>query len=248
MSRRPGALLAIAALVLGLGAGPGSAHAQDRERARQLFEQAARARNEGRWEDVRSLLEASLFAYPQFSTAWNLVTAIERIGDLPGAENLLVRLRDGGVCELTGEEQESVAERLDEVARRLATLLVVAPDARGDAELDGTTRVELDEEGRARVRVNPGSHELVVVNEAGARIERAVEVAAGETLRVRLEPPRLSHLGGGGETDEPRPAWRSPWLWTGVGAAVAGGIALALALTLDRHPSPLPGDFEATDL
>ena len=60
-------MIAVVALALvGLAAVP----PEDRERARALFEEAARAKSEARWADVRRLLQQSIEAYPQFSTAW----------------------------------------------------------------------------------------------------------------------------------------------------------------------------------
>ncbi len=240
-------LLALAALF----ATAPDARAEDRDLARQLFQEATQARVEGRWDDARSLLARALDAYPQFSIGWNLVTAIERTGDLPEAERVLEWMRDGGVSDLADEERNSIAERLDEISPRLATLVVVAPAARGELEVDGDRRVALDQGGQARIRVNPGTHELAMVVRDGRRIERSAEVRAGATLRVRLEPPELAtpvHDATPRGEEESRSAWTSPWLWIAVGALVVAGGLVAVLLSIDQTAAPLMGDFDARGL
>lgn len=233
-----------------------TAHAQDRERARELFERASEAREAGRWQEVRTLLEEALELYPRFSTAWNLVTAIERTGDLPAAERLLERVRDGETGALSADERRSVAARLDEIASRLATLIVVAEGARDGVELDGTTRVALDAAGSARIRVNPGTHDLAIVSGDGRRVERTVDASAGAVVRVRLATPEEERVertlsprrptrAGAGESS----VWESPWLWVGIGAAVIAGAAVTvLVLTGEQTADPVAADFTATGL
>lgn len=240
------AALAAAAVL----AGTPTARAEDRALARTLFEEAASAREQGRWADARGLLERALAAYAQFSIAWNLVTAIERTGDLPEAERVLAWMRDGGVP-LSASERTSVVDRLDELAPRLATLLVVAPDARGALELDASRRVELDASGFARVRVSPGAHELAIEIGDGRRVERSIEVRAGGSLRVRLPPESpIAPAALAADADvvarDAPTVWSSPWLWVAVGAAalVAGGVAIALTVDGGTAP-PRDADFVA---
>jgi hypothetical protein len=79
--------------------------------------------------------------------------------------------------------------------------------------------------GTLRREVPPGDYEVVVSGPAGRR-ESLVTVEPGQTLRVRLERERAS-------------AWTSPWLWTGVGAAVAGLIVAGVLLLGDRVEDPI---------
>lgn len=225
------------------------ARADDRARARALFEQAAEARAAGQWEEARGLLEEALEAYPQFPIAWNLVTAVERTGDLPAAERLLERMRDGELGTVSAEERESVLLRLDEIGARLATLRVVTSGSGGTVTVDGSDAVELDDSGRARVRVIPGTHELSMVAADGRRLARTVDVGAGETLRVVLSAPELAEpaLPPEEPLDEGGSVWESPWLWVVVGAIVLGGATTAL-VSMDGQGDPVGADFEAAGL
>lgn len=246
--------LCIAAVAwISLGS-PSATLAEDRERARMLFQQAAEAREQGSWDDARALLEQAVDAYPNFSIGWNLVTACERTSDLAEAERVLVWMREGGVGELSDEERRSIADRLDDLSPRLATLIVLAPDAHDGIDIDGVRHVALDASGAARVRVNPGSHELGMRTRDGGRIERTVEVRAGGTLRVRLEPPLVTAPGG---VSDPAPSptedsgstlWESPWLWVVVGAVILAGAGIAVIALTDREANPAAGDFTARGL
>jgi hypothetical protein len=222
------------------------ARADDRARAQTLFEEAAAARNEGRWEDARALLVRALGAYPHFSIGWNLVTAVERVGDLPEAERLLEWMRDGGVGELSDAERDSIVVRLDEISARLATIVIVAPAAAGDARLDGENDIELDAAGHARIRVNPGTHELAIETRDGRRVERTVEARAGATVRARLEPPELVPTGPTEPVDDGETSvWSSPWLYVGVAAFLVAGAVLAAFLLTDGNSEPVGADFVA---
>ena len=244
MSRALAAALALSCLL----ASP-PALADDRDRARELFEQAAGARAEGRWEEARRLLEQALAAYPQFPIAWNLVTAVERTGDLPEAERLLERMRDGELGTMSAAEQESVLVRLDEIGARLATLRVVTSGDADTVTVDGSA-VPLGTTGHARVRVIPGTHELSMLTGDGRRLDRTVDVAAGETQRVLLAAPELTDPATPVEepADEDGSVWQSPWLWVVVGAVVLGGAATAFVLSMDGQGDPVGADFEAMGL
>ena len=236
-----------------------SALAQDRApdaatRARSLFEEASRAREEGRWADARELLEQSLEADPRFSTAWNLVTAYERTDDLVAAEGLLERIRDGETGPIDERAARSVEERLAEIGRELATIVVLGPAGEtGDVTVGGERAVPLDPHGRARLRVVPGVHVVALEATGGRRAESSVEVGRGETRRVRLALVTLSRASGPSEPappqDEDGSLSSSPWLWVAIGAVVIGGAAVAAVLLVDGPVSdPVQADFQAPPL
>lgn len=232
-----------------------AASADDKDRARALFEEAAAARGEGRWADVRRLLEESIAVFPQFATAWNLVTAEERLDDLPAAEALLIRIRDGEFGALETKERSAVLKRLERVSRELGTLLVEVTGQDATIEVDGVSRGPAPAAKSAALRVTAGTHLVVAVGRDGRRLERSLDVARGAERTVRLSFPAAlevapSTLGAPILDPPPEPspsAWSSPWLWGAIGAAVVGGAVLTVVV-LSGRGSPLPADFVAPPL
>jgi hypothetical protein len=161
----------------------------DEEKARQLFKEAATAREEGRWPEVRKLLEASLEAHPQFATAWNLVSADERVDDLPAAEALLVRLKKGAFGALSPKELSAVDTRLSRIARSLGTIGVAVSGGSGTVRLDGVDRGHIEADAEQDLRVAVGTHVLAIVAADGRSVDSSVQVAAGETRAIRIAVP-----------------------------------------------------------
>jgi len=246
---------------------PVRAHADDPARARQLFDGASTAREAGRWDEARRLLEQSLAASPRFATAWNLVTVLEHEGDLAGAERLLERIRAGAFGDLDAERSENVATRLAELSPRVATLDLTAPEAPGGAvRVGGQLVARLDAAGRARVRVSPGAPIVSVASTDARTAERTVTIGPGETLAVELavglRPLRTEvvrddageadhHIapGGAGRGAPPRSFWSTPLPWIVLGAVVVVGSAVTLGLTLDAGTAdPVAADFQGEPL
>lgn len=165
---------------------PAAAHAQDRERARVLFDEAEAARDAGDWQRVRGLLEQSLVAYPTFASAWNLVTALEELDDLPAAEAHLTRLLSGDFGVLDAAREPAVRERLARVSAELGTISVETgvPDLL--VRLDGVARAYTEASGQVRIRATAGSHLLEVSSAEGQRMTRELTLGRGETRTVRL--------------------------------------------------------------
>lgn len=256
-----------AGLIVALLFAPAVARADDPERARQLFEGATTAREAGRWDEARQLLEQSLSASPRFTTAWNLVTVLEHERDLAGAEQLLERIRTGAFGALDAERTASVTARLAELTPRIATLDITSPEAAGgEVRVAGRLVARLDASGRARVRVSPGAPLVSVTSTDARTAERSVTVGPGETLAVELElglrpfrtdvvpetPERRNHPieGPPEEDDEARGSfWSSPLPWVVIGAVVVVGTAVTLGLTLDGGTEdPVGADFRSEPL
>jgi len=161
------------------------------------------------------------------------------------------------------EAAASVALELppDEDALRLA-----AGAERGLAEpaaqalIDAALRLaDLDEVVVVADTTRRGAPTLLVQRCAGApaRCSAVVELgygdraglaaaarAAWEAARageLRYPPVVLGDRGGRAGSPERCKLCRSPWLWTGVGAAVVAGVALAIAATSGAKPAPVVG-------
>jgi hypothetical protein len=177
-------------------AAPPSSEA-DEERARALFKEAATARAEGRWAEVRKLLEASLEAHPQFATVWNLVSADERLDDFPAAESLLVRLKAGEFGALPAKEMTAVVTRLERLSKGLGTIRVEVAGGSGTIRLDGAERGHIESGASKELRVALGTHVVAIVAADGRSVDSSVDVAAQQVraLRIAVPPPIVkSHL------------------------------------------------------
>ena len=194
MSALRRALLCIVVLSMWV---PDGLAAQDRARGRVLFEEATAAREEGRWADVRTLLEQSLGVYATFSTAWNLVTALEQLDDLAAAETQLLRIRDGEYGALDEDRTRAVTERLARVTGELGTIVVEVGVRDVVVRLDGVERERTDTSGRSTFRAAAGSHVVVIASDEGQAAERELDLERGETrtirftLASRIEPASL---------------------------------------------------------
>lgn len=231
---------------------------EDKERARQLFEEAARAKSEARWVDVRRLLQQSIEAYPQFSTAWNLVTADEELDDLPAAEALLLGLKNGAFGPLSAKELAAVNTRLEAVSRELGTLAIETGAAGTQVAIDAAPRGIVDEAGRIELRVTAGSHIVVVTSPDGRALERSVDVSRGDRRALRFSfpapivsaaPPIAPPIAPAPpEVEERQSLWSSPWLWIAVGALAVGGAAGIISAAASGPRAPIPGDFNVPPL
>lgn len=165
---------------------PPGPSAANKVEAKALFDAAAQKRAEKRWSEVVPLLERSLALYPQFPTAWNLVTALEQLDDRPGADAVLRALIAGDYGPLAEAEVAAVKERLAALARELGTLQVVAEGADAALTIDGRARGTLAADQPAAIRVEAGRRQLQLVTADGRALGRVVEVEAGAERVVRF--------------------------------------------------------------
>jgi hypothetical protein len=220
------------ALVLVLAA-TSIAHADDPTRARELFEQADAASSAGRFAAARDLLRESLALHRHPAAAFNLGVALRGTGEFIASVAIFEELLGGGYGELPEERRAQVEALVAEVRAEIAELTIEACGAasiaiRVDGEIAGTaTRCE-----PIVVPVDPGAHVIVLEAEHAEPVERRISVARAERATVRgrvvvrmpvTAPP----------PDEPSVA-ESPWLWLGIGTAVAAGGAVALFFLLNQ--------------
>ncbi len=179
--------LAIFGLAFGLLSQPTAIPSEaDRTQARALFEEAALAKKQGRWQDVRRLLEESLALYPQFASAWNLVTAAEQLDDLPAAEHWLLALEAGRYGPLAEKERASVLERRVAVQKELGTILLEVGRAGAKVTVDGRERGAVDVQGNLRLRVSAGTHVVAATSEDGRTLSRSIDVERGGQRSLRF--------------------------------------------------------------
>ena len=155
----------------------------------------------------------------------------------------------------------SVELQRDEDAGRLAAGAVRGlAEPAAQALIDATLRfADLDEVVVAADTTRRGGPTLLVQRCAGApaRCSAVVEIGYGERAglaaaaraaweaaragELRYPPVVLGDRGGRRDGKDRCKVCRSPWLWTGVGAAVAAGVVLAILATSGPPPAPVVG-------
>jgi tetratricopeptide (TPR) repeat protein len=147
------------------------------------------------------------------------------------------------------------------LARALSYLGVLTLDLQ-PAGIQGV-RVSVDgepvqEDAQRMIRLRVGEHRLLVQAAGYQDQTRSVSIkgAALQHLAVTLQPSRVAslplaqaHADAAPADDKKhasRPIWKNPWLWSGVGALVVGGVVAAVVLSMDRSPKqeePMQGDI-----
>jgi hypothetical protein len=216
----------------------------DIERARALFVQGVEATRAERWEAARIAFERSLAIVDLPNTRLNLASAQAHTGRLVAAvENYRRFLTEAtGAAERFRADAEAalaaVEPRIPRLRLRLRGLL---PSDR--LEVDG--RALSREEAASAVPLDPGQHTVDVVRD-GAVVARAtfpLEEGVEREMPVAVLPRPATAPAPGDEDDDRdgRPLRRSPWLWTGVGAAVVAGVVTGVVLATRGGPGYYDG-------
>jgi hypothetical protein len=251
---RPGQLAFVAVLLAARAAAADPSEAA-RAQARAQYQAGLEAARGGRWDEARAAFQSAYDLRPDPLTLMNLAGAQARTGHLVAAANNYRAFLSEATAEPALKYVEAAERALAHVRARVPRLrLGVEGLAPGDEmALDGRP-LEAAALG-APIAVDPGRHELAV-RRGGAEVARAaVTVAEAETrdLTVRVVAPaervRAPAAAAAAPAESrsappavPRSALRSPWLWAGVGAAVAAGVAAAFALS--RSPGAHRGTLE----
>jgi hypothetical protein len=220
-----------------------TAHAQDDEaEGRRLLELAVHARDEGRLEEARELLVQSLQAHRWSYPAFELGNVLAAMGRPVEAVAIYEELLGGVYGEATGEARTNIETALATTRPRIARMALGGRGA-DDAivRLDGAVVPNDSGATELSLAVDPGRH--IVAIEAGTRrIERTVDVSAGETspLEIDLAPPAAIRV-------EPDPivtppdddGGLSPWFWVVISVVAVGAAAAVLGIVLATGGPPI---------
>lgn len=175
------------AVVIAGAPSPSRAQAVDRQAAaRALFEEGVAHADAGRWNDAADRFSRAHSLRPTPEIAYNLSTALARVGHLVSAAELLRQVIDDP--QATARVRAAAEARLAEVDRRLCHVTVHVEGA-------GPARVWLD--GRpldaaaigVAVAVDPGTHVLEVRTGARTASSRTVTLSDGKRETIVLEAP-----------------------------------------------------------
>jgi len=255
MRRRLPFAWAAALLLLAAPAAAENQATNSTELARQRFQEATAAYNEGRYSAAASLFDAADRLAPHPSTRYNAATAWEQAGEAARAA--------------TGYEAAIAAATLDEPRRKVA-------EERLAALKEGLGRVRVQRPLGAFVTVDhvqhvplpttfyllPGSYALTL-DYQGKATETPLSIVAGQDQDIDLGPSEPEPEGpavpaGALKPLPPAPPPADVWLtqktwgWVGVGAGVAlSGAAMILGLRAlaarDRFVASGNTDAEARD-
>ncbi len=148
--------------------------------ARELFEQANAATQEGRFADARDLYRESLALERNRGNAFNLAVALTLTGEFVEAVGLFDALVEGLYDPLEPAQRRQVRRLRREAAANVATVAILLPEIDGlEVRVDGQRRV-------GDVRVDPGDHIITVASTRHRPIEAELRVRRGE--RVEFQP------------------------------------------------------------
>jgi hypothetical protein len=228
----------------------GRAHAQpaeaitdeQRERARPIVDQANAAFDQN---DYVAALERYREAYaiaPVDTLRFNVARCLERLARFREAATEWEALTASAA--LDEGQRATATEQLAFVRARLGTVVVEAPSYERvtiDGELECAIPCEL--------ALDPGSH--VAVAQGANEARRSFELARGERLVLRFEPPGAIAHETAAVDDDPGSSFSVSWLgWTGVALATAGAAAavafgvwtIALLDDFDLNPRDAAAD------
>jgi tetratricopeptide (TPR) repeat protein len=221
--------------------------------ARRLYDEGVDAVNQGRLSVAFDRFKASYELAPRVQTLYNLAGAESQTGRLIEAAESYRRFLRETTDGRYPEYRTVAANQLELLEKQIAkvTLDITNIDPGDAIAID---EIELPHvvlhEG---IPLNPGLHVARVSRGAQVIATRTLVLAAGVAESVRIElptrpldlelhhsaapsatpPAALPTVSGTARVDHgSRRAWlRSPWLWSGVAAVVAGGAAGAYLLT-----------------
>ncbi|MGE0792445.1 MAG: hypothetical protein AB7S26_42615 [Sandaracinaceae bacterium] len=203
------------------------------ERAEALFNRGMEALEGLRFADARDRFRASLGAYPNGATAFNLGLAYRGLGESRAAIEVWSGLLDGRYGELAGEQLEEVSRLVAEERTRLARLEVrTTVDAPLSVRIDGEDMDEIAPESRQIYVLDAGRHILVGRAEGFEVAERTVQLTAGEDERLTLTLAPQTRVDGA--------IYEEAWFWTVLGVLVLGGAAAGVLAGVFLYADPQP--------
>lgn len=206
----------------------GAAQSPEPPEYRELVEQALAEYAAKNYDEASTLFERAHGLFPNARTlrgmgmaAFELRQYDQSVRHLEAALAADVRPLEGALR----QETEALAAR----ARAfVATIELSVSPSHANLSLDGAPIAP----GGGALIVALGPHVVEGSADGYAKARRELRVRGGEVVRVELALERTRHLQA---SSERRPLVRNPWLWTGVGAVVAGALVAGLVIGLRKE-------------
>jgi tetratricopeptide (TPR) repeat protein len=214
--------------------------AQTQSPGRAHFETGRAYVHSERWEEAAAEFRASVTIDPSVGGFLNLGNAYEKLGKLASAVDAFTQAEA-----LAGADDP---ERAEEARARASALAPRVPTITVKAAIGHRIRIDarIATSGE-RVKVDPGSHLVIVERASGhaSRLEVSVQPAEHPTIFLRGDEDRPAMALVPRESPEPEPTSSSPRTlgWVGLGTGLA---ALAASGILYGFAAEAKGDLEAT--
>jgi hypothetical protein len=201
-----------------------------KDKAKEFIKSGDKAAGAGQWEDAYADYSIAWSMYQSWETALGVGKAAAKTGHHAEAvERLSYYLREAPTKGQTAKQRLEIEAMLEDSKGKTGMLTIVAPEG-GEVFLDrnslGKTPLP------AAIRVDPGKHEIEIRRGSSGET-KSTEVAAGGSVEVKFEPPKVVKEPPKVIIKEDSYAWRTPALIAGGGLAAAGlalgGITLGLS-------------------
>jgi len=217
--------------------------------ARAFFRQGVRLADKGRTEEAVDRFRRAIAIRYSPVIAFNLASMLEIQGQLVEACELLYRIQGD---EDAGSALQESAQRLQvDIESRIAHLTITVDASISDSQVELDEMTLIPEQLGAPIPVDPTMHHVRLLRHQAMveQHELTLEPAAEEFIHLGapiVPPPQQVAVQAAPEAPPFQPATPtsardgliySPWLWTGVGVAVAGVVAVVAALTLSGSSS-----------
>ncbi|MDD9945355.1 MAG: hypothetical protein OXU20_30205 [Myxococcales bacterium] len=220
--------------------------------ARDFFAQGLRFADKSQWDQAADRFRRALTIRYSPVIAFNLASSLDELGELVEASELLYRVEADEEAEAT--LRQSATQLLDKLRPRMSLLTVrLGPHvSKGVVTLDGSALPDV--QIGAPFPVDPGDHELVLVQGSRTLAREQVKLKAGAKVEVSLKPARAptpSELAAleMANRDRVRKHREAPiterwWLWAGMGTALASVVAIVTVAALSgaSQRAPLPSE------
>jgi tetratricopeptide (TPR) repeat protein len=229
----------VATLIVGIASPASASNSADLATAKRLFQEAEQDQRNSRWAEALDKLERVVAIKETPGVRFHIAVCQEKLGRLVKSLESYERARELATSAHSEDVLEMVGPEIDRMQSRIARIQIHAPSN------VGTLVVHVDQSVHAGIpagnvlRVDPGTHHVVVKIDGTPRLDRLVSLEEGqsETLEVKdwrvaaaSEPapeaaPSVERGVEGTGSGIPTGAWIS----LGVGAALGVGGYLAYA-------------------
>lgn len=227
--------------------------------ARVLFEEGVAFADKNQWQDASDRFQRALALRPSPVIMYNLASALEQLGRLVEASELLRRIPGD---EQADDELRAAAQiSLSEIAPRIARITLHAEGMQSGDRIAIDKSELLDAQLDVAVPIDPGPHVLSARRGKETLATKDVVLAEGQALEVTLQlvraPSPREVAAAAPSTQDPTDRTQAGdealtgqvWFWASVGA-VAVGVVVAVLLASasgggsDAAREPVAGDFD----
>jgi tetratricopeptide (TPR) repeat protein len=218
-----------------------AASASDLAAAKRLFEAAEVDQNHMRWAEALEKLERVVAIKETAGVRFHIAVCQEKLGQLTKSLESYERARDLASSAGSNDVLEMVGPEIERMRARVPRVRVEAPKGVGPLVVLIDQSVYADLPSGHEVRLDPGTHQVLVKVDGEVRLDRLVSLGEGqsETLRVRdwrssspaatSTPSETSTSADGGQAEVDGGVPTVGWIALGAGAVLGVGGYLAYA-------------------